>query len=306
MMTEDDRACDRVRNPRARIPRHRGQFSQGLTDILLWVRERYGKLPVYITENGAASTSADRRWHDQDPMRVDYLRKHIRAARDRHAARRRSARLFRLVPPRQFRRPSLLQTVRIIPRRLPDAEAHAETQCTFYKDVIRTRGDAREHLPILPVGRGARVTLLLLSWLGPSVCCACSLSFVCCCTTTSDESDRLPRSLHVHTSGGSRTYHTGLRSVRPLVSCRTGHGMPPVAASAPRIHKRSTARRSRRIRTVERHVLIATIRTSDLRWPGLVFEQVQFTNRGRMSRHELHDHGAATTGTSPTRDPTIV
>jgi beta-glucosidase len=60
-------------------------FAQGLTDILLQVRERYGNLPLYITENGAAffdpPTADSDRVHD--PLRVDYLRKHVRAI---HAA----------------------------------------------------------------------------------------------------------------------------------------------------------------------------------------------------------------------------
>ena len=29
-------------------------FPQGLTDTLLWVKERYGDIPLYVTENGAA------------------------------------------------------------------------------------------------------------------------------------------------------------------------------------------------------------------------------------------------------------
>lgn len=59
-------------------------FPQGLTDTLNWVRTRYGDLPLYITENGAAfaepptaAALAD------DVQRVDYLREHLRAV---HAA----------------------------------------------------------------------------------------------------------------------------------------------------------------------------------------------------------------------------
>jgi beta-glucosidase len=56
-------------------------FPQGLTDILVWFRERYGAMPVCVTENGAA-------FYDppvapaggvDDPLRVDYLRQHIAA-----------------------------------------------------------------------------------------------------------------------------------------------------------------------------------------------------------------------------------
>jgi beta-glucosidase len=60
-------------------------FAQGLTDMLLRVKERYGSIPIYITENGAAffdppTADGDR---IQDPLRIDYLRKHIAAV---HAA----------------------------------------------------------------------------------------------------------------------------------------------------------------------------------------------------------------------------
>jgi beta-glucosidase len=60
-------------------------FPPALTDTLVWVKERYGNPPIYITENGAAffdppTLDGD---HLADPLRVDYLRKHIRAV---HAA----------------------------------------------------------------------------------------------------------------------------------------------------------------------------------------------------------------------------
>ena len=60
-------------------------FEQGLTDILAWVKERYGNPPVYVTENGSAffdaPTAVDGRV--RDPLRVDYLQRHLRAV---HAA----------------------------------------------------------------------------------------------------------------------------------------------------------------------------------------------------------------------------
>ncbi|HSL70932.1 MAG TPA: GH1 family beta-glucosidase [Longimicrobiales bacterium] len=59
-------------------------FAPGLTHTLCWVRDRYGNIPLYVTENGAA-------FYDPpvalagaiaDPLRIDYLRKHISAAAD--------------------------------------------------------------------------------------------------------------------------------------------------------------------------------------------------------------------------------
>jgi beta-glucosidase len=75
-----------VRQPRATYTETGWEvFAQGLTDMLLRVKERYGSLPIYITENGAAffdpPTAEDDRV--QDPLRVAYLRKHIAAI---HAA----------------------------------------------------------------------------------------------------------------------------------------------------------------------------------------------------------------------------
>jgi beta-glucosidase len=58
---------------------------EAFTQILTWVRDRYGNLPLYVMENGAA-------FYDppvaedglvRDPLRVSYLRSHLRAA---HAA----------------------------------------------------------------------------------------------------------------------------------------------------------------------------------------------------------------------------
>ena len=60
-------------------------FESGLTETLLWVKERYGNPPVYVTENGSAffdpPTATNGRL--RDPNRVDYLQRHLRAV---HAA----------------------------------------------------------------------------------------------------------------------------------------------------------------------------------------------------------------------------
>jgi beta-glucosidase len=53
-----------------------------LADVLLWVRERYGDVPLYVTENGAAFYDPPRAIEGRvrDPLRVDYYRTHLRAA----------------------------------------------------------------------------------------------------------------------------------------------------------------------------------------------------------------------------------
>jgi beta-glucosidase len=59
-------------------------FPQGLTDTLTWIRDRYKNPPLYITENGSA-------FYDppvaeggvlDDPLRVNYQKKHLRAMSD--------------------------------------------------------------------------------------------------------------------------------------------------------------------------------------------------------------------------------
>jgi beta-glucosidase len=61
-------------------------FAPALRDTLVWVKERYGNPPTYVTENGAAFFDPPTLDGDRlaDPLRVDYLRTHIRAV---HAAR---------------------------------------------------------------------------------------------------------------------------------------------------------------------------------------------------------------------------
>ena len=60
-------------------------FAQGLTDLLAWFKRTYGDLPVYITENGAAFFDppvADDSGRVRDPLRTDYLRRHLLAVHE--------------------------------------------------------------------------------------------------------------------------------------------------------------------------------------------------------------------------------
>lgn len=53
-----------------------------LADTLTWIRDRYGEVPLYLTENGAAFYDPPTADGDSpDPLRVTYLREHLRAAR---------------------------------------------------------------------------------------------------------------------------------------------------------------------------------------------------------------------------------
>ncbi|MDO9170852.1 MAG: GH1 family beta-glucosidase [bacterium] len=55
-----------------------------LTLMLLWIRERYGSIPLYITENGAAFPDPDTSPREglDDRRRVAYFRGHLRALRE--------------------------------------------------------------------------------------------------------------------------------------------------------------------------------------------------------------------------------
>ncbi|HEY9541312.1 MAG TPA: GH1 family beta-glucosidase [Luteimonas sp.] len=68
-------------------------FPQGLTELLLWFKQAYGDIPLYVTENGAAffdppvaDVDASGARRVRDPLRTDYLRKHLSAIHDAIAA----------------------------------------------------------------------------------------------------------------------------------------------------------------------------------------------------------------------------
>jgi beta-glucosidase len=56
-------------------------FEQGLTDTLTWFKQRYGDIPLYITENGSAfyDPPVAENGELDDPLRTNYLRKHLKA-----------------------------------------------------------------------------------------------------------------------------------------------------------------------------------------------------------------------------------
>lgn len=56
-------------------------YPDGLRGTLLWLHERYGGLPLYVTENGAAFYDPPRAEDGRvdDPLRVSYFKHHLRA-----------------------------------------------------------------------------------------------------------------------------------------------------------------------------------------------------------------------------------
>jgi beta-glucosidase len=59
-------------------------YPQGLTEILAWVKHRYGNVPQYVTENGAAFYDPPKADAGvvSDPLRKAYYRGHLRAIHD--------------------------------------------------------------------------------------------------------------------------------------------------------------------------------------------------------------------------------
>ena len=121
-----------------------GLSAEGLTDTLVWVKERYGDIPaLHHRERRGLLRSArgsPAGAEVQDPLRVDYLRSHLRAVTRGDRPRRRSARLLRLVAARQPRvEPRLREALRHRARGLRDAEADAEGE-----RAVLQRGDPDE------------------------------------------------------------------------------------------------------------------------------------------------------------------
>jgi beta-glucosidase len=120
-------------------------YPQGLTEMLVRVTERYGKLPLYVTENGAV-------YHDprpgpdgvvDDPLRVDYLRRHLQAAGDAIA---------KGVDLRGYFAWSLLDNFEwqqgyrprfgLVRVDYGTQERSLKRSATFYREVMRTNGEA--------------------------------------------------------------------------------------------------------------------------------------------------------------------
>jgi beta-glucosidase len=87
-VTKSDPSAWPVRARRVEQPRHAHTetgwevYAEGLTDTLKWVTERYARIALYITENGAAFYDPPQAIDGRvdDPLRVAYYRSHLRAA----------------------------------------------------------------------------------------------------------------------------------------------------------------------------------------------------------------------------------
>jgi beta-glucosidase len=120
-------------------------FPQGLTDTLSWIRKRYGDIPQYVTENGAAfyDPPAAPSGRVDDPLRIDYYRSHLRAV---HAA------IAQGVDVRGYFAWSLMDNLEwslgyskrfgLVHVNFETLERTVKDSAKFYADVIATRGAA--------------------------------------------------------------------------------------------------------------------------------------------------------------------
>ncbi|HBL25215.1 MAG TPA: beta-glucosidase [Acidobacteria bacterium] len=146
-----DPAARPVGAGRVRQPRHAYTetdwevYPAGLTQTLLGVRQRYGDIPLYVTENGAAFYDPPTVEGDElaDPLRVAYLRTHLQAVQEarRHGVDVRGYFAWSLLDNFEWshgysKRFGLLHVDFETQRRTPKASAR------FYAEVIRSRGEA--------------------------------------------------------------------------------------------------------------------------------------------------------------------
>ena len=120
-------------------------FPDALDAVLEWVHARYGDVPLYITENGAAFYDAPHPIDGavDDPLRVAYYRWHLRAVRNA---------IGRGIPVRGYFAWSLLDNFEwslgyakrfgIVHVNFATQERTPKSSARFYSDVIRTRGAA--------------------------------------------------------------------------------------------------------------------------------------------------------------------
>ncbi|HET9013228.1 MAG TPA: GH1 family beta-glucosidase [Gemmatimonadaceae bacterium] len=116
-----------------------------LTRTLLWVTERYGRIPLYVTENGAAFYDAPHAIDGavNDPLRVWYYREHLKACREAiaHGADLRGYFAWSLLDNYEWslgfsKRFGIVHVNYATQERTPKASA------LYYRDVIRSNGES--------------------------------------------------------------------------------------------------------------------------------------------------------------------
>lgn len=121
-------------------------FPRGLTDTLHWLRGRYGNVPLYVTENGAAYDDIPQpNGSINDGDRLKYIREHLQAAGQalRAGVNLRGYFVWSLFDNFEWqqgysKRFGIVGVDFQTQRRIPKASAR------FYSDVVRSRGTALE------------------------------------------------------------------------------------------------------------------------------------------------------------------
>lgn len=119
-------------------------YPEGLLECLLWVRQRYGELPVLVTENGMALEEPDAVEGElHDALRIAYLRDHLAAVREaiRLGVDVRGFLVWSLLDNLEWnhgfsKRFGIVHVDFATQRRTPKASAR------FYAEVVRSRGGA--------------------------------------------------------------------------------------------------------------------------------------------------------------------
>jgi beta-glucosidase len=153
-VTAFDPAAEPLRAARVRQGQHLHTtldwevYPPALTDVLMWVHNRYGSIPLFITENGAAfdDPPAVEGPILDDPLRVAYLRDHLWAAHEamRQGVDLRGYFVWSLMDNFEwragyFKRFGLYHVNFETQRRTPKASAR------FYSGVIDTHGEMLGH-----------------------------------------------------------------------------------------------------------------------------------------------------------------
>jgi len=119
-------------------------WPEALTRVLRWIKDHYGDIPLYVAENGAAFADPPPvAGRVDDPLRVDYLRTHLRAVQDAIACG---------VDLRGYFAWSLLDNLEwaegtskrfgLVQVDFANQTRTRKASADFYREVIRTRGGA--------------------------------------------------------------------------------------------------------------------------------------------------------------------
>ena len=118
-------------------------YAPALTRVLLWVKERYPAIPIYLTENGAAVYDPPHTLDGavEDPLRVWYYREHLKAAHTaiRHGVDLRGYFAWSLLDNYEW---SLGYSKRfgIVHVNFETQERTPKSSARFYSEVIRSNG----------------------------------------------------------------------------------------------------------------------------------------------------------------------